>query len=852
MKKWVYILCFNFLQLSGLIVFASNKEDFDVQHLKLDLSFNWQQKQAFGTAAYIILISKSTNQIILDGAYLTIKSIIEETTLQPLNFVYDSTKTEGNIVIEFPQKLALNNKVKLVISYNSYFINHSDPNNIGGSFGKGLRFQQPTFTTPTKKYQIWSSTMPNTNKYWYPCKESIEDIRTTEINLTVEEKFQAIASGVLKRVNNNKNGTITYSYKSDKAYPNHLTAIAVGEYKNVKKLAGKTVLNIYGYGDEVEAIKASTERLPEMVRFFESYTAMPFPFASYSMVMAQDYPFPGLTSQNGINVLSDNFIDDYRTHKDYLYLWDVVEANALAGEWFGNVVIPKTWNDIWIANGFSRFMDEKFTAFKVAKEESKLYNTNFDYNTVINDWYQNKNHSAIVSPPINGIDQHLTNPMIKEKASLILHTLELELGESIFKKVVQRFLAQYAYKQVTTADFIKVVNQVSAKNMDWFFKQWFYTPGHPIFTVDKKYNSKSKELIVTIKQKPAIDTIQNHATNFYYSGKMLIEIDNEIKTIELKADSANSFSFKKEIEPSFIHFDVGGLWVKEISFKKSYKELIAQALKSNDILAKWDAIVQLATIAKDSSTSKTAYTEIQNTLIQIINSKAYWRLKYNTLWQLNNIVSKPFSHDVLTTFKKCIMNDSPWVQTAAISILGNTKDSAYANLYINALSSQSERVVNAAANALGKTKYSKAFEILMQLENKPSWKNQSRISALNGLQQLGDERALDYVLACIKDNTSPRWYLATPTWDYPFAAVNTLMALQKGDLAFTILMERFKKSLLENDINDIFQNVQLINLLKEKRGKGMYVLLKEKFKNDRSILESTLNYEIQFEESLKN
>ena len=192
-----------------------------------------------------------------------------------------------------------------------------------------------------------------------------------------------------------------------------------------------------------------------------------------------------------------------------------------------------------------------------------------------------------------------------------------------------------------------------------------------------------------------------------------------------------------------------------------------------------------------------------------------------------------------------------WLKRAAINFLGKTNDPNFSDIYIQALSDESDRVINAAAIALGKTKSPKAFDALMSLENKKSWKNQNRISALNGLQQLGDVRAIDYVVNCIKDNQSPRWYLATPVWDYPFAAVNTLVALGKADLAYPILIERFKKSMTDNDVNDIFQNVQLINLLNDKRATELYSLLKEKYTTNVIISDAIKNYEQQFLETIK-
>ena len=197
----------------------------------------------------------------------------------------------------------------------------------------------------------------------------------------------------------------------------------------------------------------------------------------------------------------------------------------------------------------------------------------------------------------------------------------------------------------------------------------------------------------------------------------------------------------------------------------------------------------------------------------------------------------PYDNETIALLLTLIKTEKSWLKTSAIFTLGNTKDSTYFEVYKDALNDESDRVINAASIALGKTKSPKALDILIDLDKKPSWKNQSRISALNGLEQLGNLKSVDYVLKCLLDNQSPRWYLATPIWDYPYAAANTLVALGKADLGFPILFERFKKSLSDNDLNDIFQNVQLLEILKDERSAEMYELLKIKFKDDPSVLE---------------
>lgn len=172
--------------------------------------------------------------------------------------------------------------------------NKADPNSIWGSFGKGLRFQQPTYTTPNKRKQIWSSGEPNYNKYWFPCNEEIADIHTTELIATVEKPLMVISNGNLIETIENKDHTRTFHYISEMPFPNYLVSLVVGEYVDVIQNSNGIVIHNYGYPHELEAVKATTKLLPKMMQFIEEKTAYKYPYQQYTQVVVQDYPFPGI------------------------------------------------------------------------------------------------------------------------------------------------------------------------------------------------------------------------------------------------------------------------------------------------------------------------------------------------------------------------------------------------------------------------------------------------------------------------------------------------------------------------------------------------------------------------------
>jgi len=193
------------------------------------------------------------------------------------------------------------------------------------------------------------------------------------------------------------------------------------------------------------------------------------------------------------------------------------------------------------------------------------------------------------------------------------------------------------------------------------------------------------------------------------------------------------------------------------------------------------------------------------------------------------------------------------MRSGAIFFLGATNDKKYAPLYLSYLNDKSDRVINAAAFALGKTKTPKAFDALIKLKDKPSWKNQSLISALNGLKQLGDPRGFETAIKALKDEpAAARWTLANNTWDFRVVAAETLVALGKGNEGYPVVLERFNKSLAENDTNDIFQNALLVAILSDPRGQEVFDILKTKFKNDENAMIAVNQYEAQFKEAIKN
>lgn len=835
--------------------FPTRRRNVDVKHLALDLRFDWAKKQAYGTAAITLSPLEPSARITLDAGLLTINAITlaNGTTLK---FDYDGGDRNDGLGITLDRRYQPNEEITIRIAYRTNWINQSDPNSLGGSAGKGLRFLGPTAADPIKRRQIWSMGEPDGNRYWFPGYDAPDDLRTTELSATVDAGLTAIANGRLVETKANPDGTRTFRWAHDRPYANHLTSVVIGEYVDVKQSYDGVELHNFSYPDEVAATKATVARLPEMVRYFSHITGMKYPYSRYSQVFVQDHP--GFMGHAAASTITENMVDDDRTHDDFYYLWDLTEAESLAQQWFGVSITARDWSHAWLNKSLAHYLNGLYNEQKNGHDEFQLYQITWDHDVVyLNDWRSGVRR-PLVTPNFTDPAALTSDNYATFRGGLVLRLLRHELGDEKWWRGIRQYVRANAGRSVTTDDLRIALETASGEKLDWFFDQWVYRMGHPVFVVTKTYDAARTQLIVNVQQTQQVDPNDGYPQTALFQGKLDISIDGRIETVRLEAKAENIFTIPASSPPQLVSFDYESNWIKEITFEKTLPELLYQFENDRDIIGRRSAMLELVKIAKLEGTSVADKAAIHAVFRQVIGSNAYWRLRWQALGQMQGLLvpagsTTGVSFDEATTklLLQVIERDRAWVRAAAINFLGMTRNAKYAPVYLRYFDDPSDRVINAAAIALGRSKDPRAFAALVKLSSKPSWKNQSLISALNGLQQLNDPRGYDLAFKALNDLRSPHWTLATPAWDYRLTAAVTIAALGKSETAYPSVLAGLKRALAEDDLHGAFYQTLLITTLVDPRGQEAFDLLRAKYQSDPNALQAVEQYESQFKDAVK-
>jgi len=674
--------------------------DFDAIHYKVTLNVDMDNKMLSGENQVTLLpLNNDFDKIRLDAEYLEVSDV---TNIEGKVLPFE--QNEKQVVISLPKSYNHNDTIRICVKYK---LTKPIP---------GLLFIDET---PTNPKMVSSDCWPNKAHQWMPCYDYPNDKVTDEMIVTVDKKYKVLSNGRLVSVKeNNALGTVTYYWNQDLPHPTYLINLSIADYAVIKDSLGSLPINYWVYkGMESEA-KTSFKKTPYIISFYNKLYSYNYPWAKYDQVITSY--MGGGAEATSATILGEGVVMDTIAEKDYSR--EGVIAHEIAHQWWGDLITLRSWEHNWLNESFGTYSDYMYTRFDKGEDVGAL-----DLLSKKNQ-YLNEAHNKYTRPivfdryndPGDNFDSHAY-----PKGACIIHLLRHILGDDTFFRTISTFLHQNEFKPVDTHDFMKTVKEVSGKNMDWFFEQFFYSPGHPVFDVTKSWDPSSKKLKITIIQKQ--DTIPG--APIYTIPVNLGFVFRDTKTIKevwLK-NKIEDFEFEFASEPLLVRFDDGNFLLKEVTFKKPLQELLFQA-EHDDMIGRLTAVGELNSFYMDKS--------IQALWAKIALKDNFYAVRQAALENAGKYPGKKTTD----LFKACLKDKSSKVRQSAIRLLGDLKDPKQVKLLEDTFRSENSYAVQAEAlKAIGKCGSKKQLAFLKEALNKKSYRNVVGKAATDAISLIGNK-----------------------------------------------------------------------------------------------------------------
>ena len=324
---------------------------------------------------------------------------------------------------------------------------------------------------------------PSDARFWMPCHDVPTDKATAEIRVTVPAGYVAASNGKLMGVSQIGGGLVQWHWREIHPIAPYLMCItssrfSVSTLPFVRAVGDTIPLQYYTWSAD-SAQTASY--LPTVHAMMTGLSGLfgPYPFDKYGMTSVVPFGFGGMEHQT------------ITTMNRYLQTDERVVVHELAHQWWGDLVTCATWPDIWLNESFATYSEALWAEVKGGTPALRTYMVD-----ELEHFYYGSWQGGAYDPEGQGFN--LFDDVVYSKGAWVLHTLRGVIGDSAFFRTLHAYRARYAGGNATSLQFQGVVDSVTGTSLSWFFDQWVFGKGWPVYGVQHRQSGDS--LLVTITQ----------------------------------------------------------------------------------------------------------------------------------------------------------------------------------------------------------------------------------------------------------------------------------------------------------------------------------------------------------------
>ncbi|MGQ0740024.1 MAG: M1 family aminopeptidase [Bacteroidota bacterium] len=693
-------------------------------HTKLEVRPDFSKSYLYGKA-WITLKPHfyPTDSLNLDAKGMTINkvAILKGNQQVPLRYDYD----DWNLRIKLDRTYRSTESYVIYIDYIAKPDEFEAKYDQGSLLGmKGMYFINPKGEDKEKPTQIWTQGETESNSAWFPTIDKSNQKTTQELIVTVAGKFVTLSNGKLVSQKKNTDGTRTDRWKMELPHAPYLFFLGVGEYAVVKDKWRDKEVNYYVEPEYAAVAKKIFGNTPEMMTFFSKITGVDYPWIKYSQITGRDY-VAGAMENTTATLHQESAQQDARELVDGNN-WESTIAHELFHHWFGDYVTTESWSNLTINESFANYSETLWNEYKYGKDAGHEQNdgdmqgyllSGSEKKDLVRFYYSDK--------------EDMFDAVSYNKGGRILHMLRNYIGDSAFFKSMNNYLTTNKFKSAEAHQLRLAFEEVTGRDLNWFFNQWYFGSGHPNADIDYVYDDAAGKVTVIVKQ--------TQKTGKYFRLPLAIDIytgTSNVRHNVWTGNAVDSFTFSYSQRPDLVNVDGDKimLWTKKDN--KTLDNYIHQYKYAGNYLDRKEAIDYAATKLNDSKAVelfKTALTDKYHGLRNLAISKT----------DLKKEAIKNSFEPVLADLAKSEKNRI--VRANAIQKLGEYKKPEYASFFKSAINDSSYTVAGNALNALMKVEPEAASAIVKQLADKPM-KGALQEVVMNEVLKSGDESMAEKVI----------------------------------------------------------------------------------------------------------
>ncbi len=380
------------------------------------------------------------------------------------------------------------------------------------------------------KVGVWWHGAWNCHQY-HAMSEFFADFGVYDVKLTVPSYEVVGASGVKVGEVNNPDNRKTVAYHGDDIHDFAWTASPRYKVKDdgvYQGQMGPVQMRILMQPAHWSQVERHEKILKESLEHFESWYG-PYPYKTITLVDPEpDSAAGGMEYPTFITGETSWFMPDG------FYMPELVVEHEFGHQYWYGMVATNEFEDAWMDEGINSYTEVKVLDSILGKRTSIL---NLVGATAGERELQRGDYASVADlDPIaqKAYDYYSGNSyagVTYGKTASMLLTLEGIIGEDTMAKAMRVYFMKYRFTHPTKEDFLKTIEEVSGKNLRWYFDQAIYGSqvlDYKVLRVDS-YPVNWYEQKRSLFQKEDKNTVYRSSVWIQRKGDFVMPVELEVK-----------------------------------------------------------------------------------------------------------------------------------------------------------------------------------------------------------------------------------------------------------------------------------------------------------------------------------
>lgn len=328
-------------------------------------------------------------------------------------------------------------------------------------------------------YILTTQCEPDAARQIFPCLDR-PDVKARFLLTVLADSGLEVVSNAPARSVVDEGSRRRWTFEPTPPMATYLLYLGIGVFEHLNDASGRVALSVLTppgrKGEGTRALEIAHTSLSEL----EKYYRLPYPLPKLDLIAVPEFPAGAMENWGAISFRDMQLLISDKTPAYEMRYTVATIIHEIAHQWFGNLVTPYWWTDIWLNESFATFVEHKVVERRYPELKSEQ-----DFLSIWTRWgflldSVPSSHPIVVDVSDPKDVGQAIDRLTYGKGASVLRMVEGYLGSEPFEAGVAAYLAEHANGNASSDDLWRALDASSRVPITRILRPWIERPGHPV------------------------------------------------------------------------------------------------------------------------------------------------------------------------------------------------------------------------------------------------------------------------------------------------------------------------------------------------------------------------------------